>query len=220
MTRLHTPSARVLDLFAVPDAVTPVPGAPQGPGASVVAGDLLLTPGRDAATLAWLAPLVARLAITLESRPGRGPRDLRIGVPVPARDGSLVVEGWSASTYEPGSVACRDLGVTLAAGRLLHAELAAWVPQRPAELEPVPVELPGRPAQLVHTELVGRVLLDPRGAPVVTDVSPAWAPPQWAEALWVLDAVAVGDAPPAVLEEWGSAPERELLDLARSLRPR
>lgn len=214
------PSARVLDLFAVPDVVTPLPGAPEGPGVSVVAGDLLLTPGRDAGTLGWLAPLVARLAIALDTRPGRGRRDLRIAVPVPARDGSLVVEGWAASRYEPGSVACRDLGVTLAAGRLLHAELASWVPERPEALEPVPVELPGRAPQLVHAELAGRVLLDPWGAPVVTDVTPAWAPPQWAEALCVLDAVAVGDAPPSVLEEWGSAPERELLASARSLRPR
>lgn len=171
------PSERVLDLFAVPPAVLPLPGST---GPSVVAGDLLLTPRHSSEVEEWLSPLLARLAVTMDTRPGRRAHDLRLAVPVPARDGSWVVEGWAASRYEPGTVATQDLDVTLAAGRVLHAELASWVPSRPPAL----VEGPG---QLVHTALFGNVLLDGYGAPVVVDVRPDWLPVGVAEALCVLD---------------------------------
>ena len=203
-----TPSADVLDLFAVPGAVTSL-----GDGPGVVAGDLLLTPGRDPAVQAWLAPLVARLAVTMDSRPDRRRLDLRVAVPVPARDGSLVVEGWAASRHEPGTVPTRDLDVTLAAGRVLHAELASWVPTRPAQL---PGE--GAAGQLVHTTLFGKVLLDPCGAPLVVDITPAWRPAPWAEALCVLDAVAAGAAPASVLTRWSTDSERALLREAQEFR--
>ncbi|HCB03668.1 MAG TPA: aminoglycoside phosphotransferase [Nocardioides bacterium] len=185
---MTVPSERVLDLFAVPGATTPL-------GSGVVAGDLLLVPGRDPVVHDWLSPLLARLAVTMDSRPARRPLDLRLAVPVPARDGSWVVDGWAASRHEPGTVATRDLDVTLAAGRVLHAELASWVPTRPAQLA-------GDEGQLVHTELFGNVLLDGYGAPVVVDVRPAWLPVQVAEGLCVLDAVAAGEAPDSVLARW------------------
>jgi hypothetical protein len=123
------PSERVLDLFAVPDDVRPLPG---GQGASVVAGDLVLSPGRDAATASWLCPPVARLAVALDLRPRRS---LRLAMPVPARDGEWVVDGWAASRYEPDTTACTDLDVLVATGRLLHAELAVAFPTRPAGLD-------------------------------------------------------------------------------------
>ena len=129
---MAAPTPRVLDLFAVPDDVAPLPG---GSGDSVRAGDLVLSPGRDPEIAAWLHPLLARLAVRLDERPRRRNRDLRIAVPVPARDGSWVVDGWGASRYEPGTVACRDLDVLTAAGRVLHAELAVAVPERPAGLD-------------------------------------------------------------------------------------
>lgn len=122
----------MLDLFAVPDDVRRVEG---GQGRSVVAGDLVLSPGRDASVAGWLDPVLARLAVRMDERPGRRPRDLRVAVPVPARDGSWVVDGWGASRFEPGTTACRDLDVLVAAGRVLHAELASAVPERPAGLE-------------------------------------------------------------------------------------
>jgi len=122
----------VLDLFAVPDDLRPVDG---GQGRSVVAGDLVLSPGRSASVAAWLDPLLARLAVRMDERPGRRRRDLRVAVPVPARDGSWVVDGWGASRFEPGTTACRDLDVLVAAGRVLHAELASAVPERPTGLE-------------------------------------------------------------------------------------
>jgi hypothetical protein len=205
------PSELVLDLFAVPGAVAPVPG---GRGHSVVAGDLLLSPHREPAVQEWLSPLLARLAVTMDSRPGRRPLDLRLAVPVPARDGSWVVEGWAAQRYEPGSVATLDLDVTLAAGRVLHAELASWVPDRPVGLAVAGDET----GQLVHAELFGNVLLDGHGAPVVVDVVPAWRPARWAEAVCVVDAVAAGAAPDSVLNRWSTDAERELLAAAREFR--
>lgn len=169
------PSARVLDLFAVPDLARPLAGDRRG---RVVAGDLVLSPGRDPEMLAWLNPVLARLAVRLDERPGRDPRDLRLAMPVPARDGSWVVEGWAACRHEPGAVVCRDPAVLLATAHLLHAQLAVAVPTRPPQLP----ETPGSTAdaQLVHTNLADSVLLDAAGAPVVLDVEPAWRPARWA----------------------------------------
>ncbi len=121
--------ARVLDLFAVPDDVRPLAG---GQGGSVVAGDLVLSPGRDAATQDWLSPVLARQAVALDLEPARA---VRIAMPIPARDGSWVVDGWAASRYEPDTTACTDLDVLVATGRLLHARLAVAVPQRPVGLD-------------------------------------------------------------------------------------
>jgi hypothetical protein len=232
VTGVVGPSEKVLDLFAVPEVVAPVPG---GRGRSVVAGDLVLSPGRDAAVHEWLSPTIARLAVTLDTRPGRSPRDLRLAMPVPARDGSWVVDGWAASRYEPGTTACEDLDVTLAAGRVLHAELASWVPTRPAGLDAPAAErvafgeagrlVDGLAAeislhlaayddhrpQLVHADLAGNVLLDGYGAPVVLDVAPAWRPVRWAEAVCVVDAVAAGTAPLTVVAAWRTDRDRQAL---------
>ena len=122
----------MLDLFAVPEVVETLPG---GQGASVRAGDLVLSPDRDGAVQAWLSPVLARLAVMLDEAPGRRPQDLRVAMPVPARDGDWVVDGWAASRFEPGTTACRDLEVTLAAGRVLHARLDAVVRERPGGLD-------------------------------------------------------------------------------------
>ena len=76
----------------------------------------------------------------LDEDPARRGRDLRIAMPVPARDGSWVVDGWAASRWEPGTTACDHLRATLAAGRVLHARLAVAVPTPP----PGPARLTGR----------------------------------------------------------------------------
>jgi len=243
----------VLDLFAVPGDVQPLAG---GAGHSVRAGDLVLSPGRDPAVLAWLAPVLARLAVRLDERSDRA---LRIAMPIPARDGSWVVDGWGASRYEPGTTASRDLPVLVAAGRLLHAELAVAVPRRPSELDlrddrwaraerfpfdeaalvdSAPKEprlrdlvrrlagrLTGRltgtalgAEQLVHVDLAVNVLLDAHGAPVVIDLSPAWRPPRWAEAVCVLDAVLWHGAPAGALARWRSEAEVDALVRAALFR--
>lgn len=125
------PTERVLDLFAVPAGTEAVPG---GRGHSVRAGDLVLSPGRDPALQAALNPTLARLAVDLDTRPRRDHRDVRIAMPVPARDGSWVVDGWGATRHEPGTRALTDLAATLAVGAVLHAELARlvldWPPAR------------------------------------------------------------------------------------------
>ncbi|GAB3248086.1 hypothetical protein GCM10027456_19960 [Kineosporia babensis] len=94
----------------------------------------MLSPERDALIQDWLSPLLARLAVRLDVDPARHPRDLRIAVPVPARDGSWVVDGWAASRYEPGTVACQNLAVSIAAGHVLHAQLATSLLERPVRL--------------------------------------------------------------------------------------
>ncbi|GAB3772412.1 hypothetical protein FB382_002888 [Nocardioides ginsengisegetis] len=234
------PSPRVLDLFAVPDDPRPLPG---GQGASVRAGDLVLSPGRDQETQAWLSPVLARLAVRLDEDPHRTARDLRVAMPVPARDGTWVVDGWAASRYEPGTESCHDLEVVRRTGDLLHAQLAVEMPRRPAALDgrvdrwavaermafgEAPVDrddlaadlarslLAGlapaaAPAGLVHADLAGNVLLDLAGAPVVIDVSPAWRPASWADAVCVLDSVLWRGADPARLDD----PPRE--DLLRAV---
>jgi uncharacterized protein (TIGR02569 family) len=250
------PSEHVLDLFAVPGPVQTLPG---GQGGSVRAGDLALSPGRDPEVTSWLSPVLARLAVRIDERSGRRRRDLRVAVPVPARDGSWVVQGWAASRYEPGTTACRDLEVVLAAARVLHAELAVAVPERPAVLSDrsgrsgrwaraehlafdtgahdeeaaAPTEevraLVGRlvaaredvplgPAQLVHGDLAGNVLLDADGAPVVIDVAPYWRPAAWAEAVAVLDAVLWSGADPAAVAAWTRGTRRQLMVRAALFR--
>ena len=123
------PPDHVLDLFAAEGLLEPLAG---GRGTTWRAGDLVLSPGRDATQLGWLAPTQARLAVRLDEEV---PRSLRIALPVPARDGSLVVDGWAATRFEPGTTPCHDLAVLRSTAHLLHARLASVVPERPAELD-------------------------------------------------------------------------------------
>ncbi len=55
-------------------------------------------------------------------------------MPVPARNGEWVVDGWGASRYEPGTTACHDVDVLLATGRVLHAQFDSVVRSRPEVL--------------------------------------------------------------------------------------
>lgn len=121
------PPDRVLDLFVAEGVLEPLPG---GRGTTWRAGDLALSPGHDASE-AWLAPIQARLAVRLDEQ---SPRSLRLALPVPARDGSLVVDGWSATRFEPGTTPCLDLATLRATAHLLHAHLASAVPERPDAL--------------------------------------------------------------------------------------
>ena len=240
--------ARVLDLFAVPDDVRPLPG---GRGGSVVAGDLVLSPGRDATTQDWLSPVLARLAVGLDLE---RPRAMRIAMPIPSRAGSWVVDGWAASRYEPDTAACSDLDVLVATGRVLHARLDVAVRERPAGLDErndpwaradrlvwgpadalaaavAPYGSEAKrwvgeldpdadlgPDQLVHGDLAGNVLLDAHGTPVVIDLAPYWRPALWAEAVCVLDAVTWHGADPAVVDSWSQGRERQAMLRARLFR--
>lgn len=227
------PAPEIFDLFAVPAAPVPVAG---GQGGSVRAGDLVLSPGRDAQTAVWLNPVLARLAAELDHE---RPRSLRIAMPIPSRDLRWVIDGWGASRFEPQARPCRNLDVLLASARLLHAHLAGVVTERPSALaaredrwaraeqatfgdEP-PLGILGPelvaewatedlgPDQLVHGDLAGNVLLDGDDLPVVIDVAPYWRPVLWAEALVVLDAVLWLGADPRVLGEWASGARRQAM---------
>ncbi len=239
------PPAHVLDLFVADGLLEPLAG---GQGTSVRAGDLVLAPGRDETQLGWLAPVQARLAVLLDETV---PRSIRLALPVPARDGRLVVDGWAATRFEPGTTQCRDLASLRATARLLHARLAVTVPARPKALDartdqwavaerlahdaaaavraaverPEPglrelvvalaAELDGTAdlgrEQLVHADLAGNVLLDRAGTPFVIDLSLAWRPPLWAEAVCVLDAVLWLGAPAEALDDWRSGVHRQAM---------
>jgi len=221
----ESPPGRVLDLFAVPDSLEHLPG---GVGGSFRAGDLVLSPGRDADVMAWLSPVLARLAVALEEEPDTR---LRLALPIPARDGSWVVDGWAATRFEPDLEECGELEVARRAGRLLHARLDERVrtpdpsiearSDRWAEAERMAfgeqelagdagaVELAARALagctpdqddrQLVHSDLAGNVLTDTSGSAFVVDFSPAWRPVGWAEAVCVLDSVLWKAAHPLAL---------------------
>lgn len=120
------PSPDVFDLFAVPDDAVAIDG---GHGHSVLAGDLVLSPGRDQHTANWLNPIIAPLSVELDHV---RPRSLRLAMPIPTRDLKWVAHGWGATRFEPGARPCQDLDVLLATGRLLHARLAAKVATAPA----------------------------------------------------------------------------------------
>ena len=118
----------MLDLFAAEGVLEPLAG---GQGTSWRAGDLVLKSGCGESE-AWLAPVRARLAVRLDEAV---PRSVRLALPVPARDGSLTVDGWAATRFEPGTTQCRDLAILRATAHLLHAHLASALPARPAELD-------------------------------------------------------------------------------------
>ena len=125
MTSDALPPPHVLDLFVADGVLEPLAG---GRGTSVRAGDLVLSPGHDASQLGWLAPVQAPLAVRLDEEV---PRSLRLALPVPARDGRLVVDGWAATRFEPGTTPCHDLATLRATAHLLHARLAVAAPVRP-----------------------------------------------------------------------------------------
>lgn len=122
------PPDHVLDLFAAEGVLELLEG---GRGTSWRAGDLVLSPGHDESE-AWIAPIQARLAVRLDEA---APRLLRLAMPVPARDGSLTVDGWAATRFEPGTTPCRDLATLRATAHLLHARLATAVLERPGALD-------------------------------------------------------------------------------------
>ncbi len=122
------PPDHVLDLFAAEGVLEPLPG---GQGTTWRAGDLALSPDHSPEEV-WLAPVQARVAVRLDEQE---PRTLRLALPVPARDGSLVVDGWTATRFEPGATPCRDLPTLRATAHLLHARLASAVPERPTGLD-------------------------------------------------------------------------------------
>mgnify|MGYP001190134577 CR=1 FL=1 len=96
-----------------------------GQGTSVRAGDVVLKPYADEAHVAWYAGLCARTA----------PSDaFLLPAVVPARDGRLVVDGWTAAAFTDGEpvhdddTAAASWLPVLAAGRAFHAAVASEPP--------------------------------------------------------------------------------------------
>ncbi|GAA3300580.1 phosphotransferase [Dactylosporangium vinaceum] len=76
----------------------------------------------------------------------------------------------------------------------LHPQLAPVARRLLAALEPL------GPAQVVHGDLTGNVLVAAGLAPAVIDISPYWRPPAYAEGVVVADALCWHGAPPSLPE--------------------
>jgi uncharacterized protein (TIGR02569 family) len=91
-----------------------------GQGTSVRVGEVVLKPQSDEALVAWHAQICDRLS----------DRAFRLPAPLPSRDGRLVVDGWSATTWveghpvSDGDTTASPWLTVLATSRALHAALA------------------------------------------------------------------------------------------------
>jgi uncharacterized protein (TIGR02569 family) len=210
----------VLAAYGVTGTPVPLPG---GQGTSWRCGDLVLKPvDGDPAGLEWAAgPLAEARTSTV-----------RWPTPVGTADGALVVDGWSATTVLPGEHRPGRWADAIAAGEafadaVAHlprpafltarddpwavADRVAWGEVRVDGLDDVPhvrglraALAPVRaPAQLVHGDLTGNVLLHPTLPPAVIDLSVYWRPAAYGSAVVVADALVL----------WG--PTTALLDVPR-----
>lgn len=175
--RLSVPD-HVLRAFGQHGSAVPLSG---GQGTSWRAGDIVLKPvpvqGQE--TWSWLHH---RLAPSL-------PREtaLRIALPVAASDGSLLVDGWGANRWMPGSGAGLSLRRRAEAARAFHRATAAAPADLPTQQDPwaradrqawgqedLPPEAPGalaelldqlpvteQPLQIVHGDLAGNIIDHP-----------------------------------------------------------
>ena len=230
---LHRPPDSAVRAFgADPDQLLRLPG---GQGTSWRAGDLVLKPGEAplqrwlSSTLRELEPAGLRMAVPVAAADGAWS--------VAGWTATSFVDGQEPDLRRPTS-----WPKIVAAGRLFHHALAstprpalldsrtdpwavadrvAWGEQH-AQFHPAFDEVAGRlraqpappgPAQLVHGDLTGNVLLAPGLAPAVIDVSPYWRPATWAEAVVVADALCYHGADAAALPAAGVA----VPDVARAL---
>ena len=170
-------------------------------------GDLVLKRGPSDEEWSWLG----------EHLPSVRADGFRLALPVPARDGQWVVDGWCAQTWVGGSRASeRDLvEVVRVADRvdaaLRHLPRPGFIDRRThayavadrvawEELDP-PVEhafldrlLALRspldlPSQLVHGDLTDNVLIEEGRSPAVIDPTMYWRPAGFAGAIVIGDAV-------------------------------
>ncbi len=158
------------------------------------------------------------------------PEGFRIAPPVTARDGRVVVDGWTAWPALAGATAPRWKDI-VAVGVVFHRALAsvprpsslldarsdrwavadrvAWGMTSADAFEEVPhvagLLAARRPVeateQLVHGDLGGNVLFAEGLPPAIIDFSPYWRPPRYASAIVAVDAVVAHGAPPALLTD-------------------
>jgi uncharacterized protein (TIGR02569 family) len=182
------------------------------------AGHAVLKPCYNPVEWRWLA----------NQLPGVRQDGFRLALPLPARDGRWVVEGWCAQTAVEGAHGQGRWLDVLAVGERFHAAIAHL--ERPTFLDardnpwsvgdrvaweeiPSPFDHPSlrrmldlrRPihldAQLIHGDLGGNVLFAEGLPPAVIDVAPYWRPVGFAAAVVVADAVCWEGAPPEIFDE-------------------
>lgn len=203
------PPPHVLAAFGLSGVSQPLAG---GTGTSWRCGGAVLKPIEWSASLEELEWQADVLSAVREDA-FRVPRPLR------AENGSVLVDGWYASTYVEGEHRERRWPEVIAVGERLHAALAD-VP-RPSFLEGRTDhwatgdrvawgELPAdrfahvkhlsrlvealrsvdSPSQVVHGDLTGNVLFADGLLPAVIDFAPYWRPTGFAAAVVVGDALA------------------------------
>ena len=212
------PSSQVIAAFGETGSAAPLTG---GRGESWRVGRLVLKPlDRSLTSLEWEATEFASLR----------PEGVRLSAPIRALDGSLVVEGWSASLFIEGAHESRRWFDIIAAGESLHratARLArpsfleaggdpwavgdrvAWGELSPDGFTTVPHisrllaqlrQIDDAPSQLVHGDLTGNVLFANGLPPGIIDFSPYWRPPGLASAIVVADALVWEGADESLLQ--------------------
>jgi uncharacterized protein (TIGR02569 family) len=180
-----------------------------GQGSSWRAGDVVLKPlDMSIDALRWQADVLSRVV----------PDGFRVAVPLHARGGELVVEGWTGWPLLTGGHAPRWLDIVAVGERFHHAlaeverpsalldartdawgraDRVAWGESPPGRFAHVPdfarllaVRRPvSTPSQLVHGDLSGNVLFAHGLPPAVIDFSPYWRPAAYASAVVAVDAV-------------------------------
>ncbi len=194
---------------------------PLAGGQGVAYGDehAVLKPAFDVAQAEWLAGV-------LDALPEAD--DLRVIRPVRSTSGAWVVDGWVAWERLAGTPRAGAIRDTLAVSSRFH-DLVSAVPYSdaldtenpwavghrvawdgetvalPDGMAPVVERLQSwtaplvLPDQLVHGDLLHNVLFDDVLPPAVIDVSPAWRPARYADAIVVIDAIGWDGASPDVL---------------------
>ncbi len=204
---MSTPPSHVLDAFGVPGSVPEI--LEGGAGKSWRAGDLVLKPAdADPEELAWQASTFAQLHCD----------GFRLPAPRQATDGSLLVDGWCATTFAAGQHERGRWADIVAVGQRFHQALRG-IP-RPSFLDRRTNQwavsdrvawgdLPARdflgvrylrqliavlrpvsaPSQLIHGDLSGNVLFHEELPPAIIDLSAYWRPPTYAAAIVIADAL-------------------------------
>jgi uncharacterized protein (TIGR02569 family) len=179
-----------------------------GQGLVLRVGDVVLKRAGNPIEDEWRAALYDRI----------GPDEFRVPHPVRSVDGRVVVDGWVAFEWLPGEHSLGRWDDVLAICDRFHAALKSerrpsfldaaddpWTTVQRAvwgmtPFEPYlglkhvarlvealrPVDGAG---QLVHSDLTANVLFDPGLPPAVIDLSPWWAPVEYARAIVVGDAL-------------------------------
>jgi uncharacterized protein (TIGR02569 family) len=186
-----------------------------GNGRAWRVGDLVLKPCSDPDEWTWLATVLPEIRQD----------GFRLALPIRARDGAWVADGWCAQPFVPGEHAERWTDV-IATGARFHVATAELT--RPAFLDartnawargdrtawgemeaPVAHPLLDRlvelrtpvdaASQVVHGDLTENVLFHDELPPAIIDVTPYFRPPGFASAVVVGDAVRWRDADPEPL---------------------